>query len=292
MPDPRKPAFTWHAAALRSLNWRARGSLRIIAYHGVCADHERFSPWVPSHYVTQSQLDEQLTLLRHYGHVIDLRELPALEADAANQRRPLAAVTFDDAPANLLRFALPVLEAHAIRATIFAVTDRLDDGGLLPSDEKRASVAADPAHAREALRHMTWHEARRAAREGHWIGAHSCSHAILSRFAPARREHEITQSILAIREKLALRDVPFAYPNGQLGDFDADDIRVLRRLSTPLACSGIAGPNRHPFDRLCLHRNGVGLFHTPARFVAELLGLRDGRHAAEHAKKSANATEA
>ena len=236
----------------------------------------RDAPWMPSHYVTQSALDRHLDAMRRRGTIVHLRDvLPELRP-GRGWREPLYAVTFDDAPANLIPLALPVLDAYGVRGTIFAVTDLLDDGGILPNDRRRMAGAGSPQP--ELLRHMTWDEADVVVRSGHWLGAHTRTHAILSHAGEAARRDEIAGSIEAIRSRYGTDDVPFAFPNGLAGDFDESDISLLRELHVPLACTGIAGANRPPVDLLRLRRNAVGLHHGRAAFSAEMWGLRDWRH--------------
>jgi len=293
-PRPR----LWDVS-LRLVNRRLnRGSLRIIMYHGICADYERDLPWVPSHYVTQSALDDQLGTMRRIGSVVGLREVLGLLRSGRTWRQPLFAITFDDAPANLVRLAAPVLAAHDVSATIFACTDRLEDGGMLEDDARQALLgpggrrggaavtnpvdpdAIDP-NVRESLRCMRWDKALAMVRAGHWLGAHARSHVNLARTEPAKRREEIRGSIAAIRDRLNTSNVPLAYPYGQRSDFGPEDVRLLRELDVPLACTGIAGGNRPPVDLLHLRRNCVGLFHTRTTFAVEVLGLLDRRRRAK-----------
>ena len=277
LPLPRgaPSALRWIAARV------GRDAVRILVYHGVCRDADRDAAWVPSHYVTQSQLDAQLGLLRRLGDLIDAHECSAGRLSTGTHVRPRFVVTFDDAPANLHALAAPVLAAHDVSAVIFAVTDRLDDGALLPDDLRRlyridSTLPFDPA-VRAALRHMTWEEAIDLSHRGHWLGAHTRTHARLSACAPDKRRDEIEGSVSAIRARLRTADVPFAFPYGQPDDFDQTDLQQLRSLDVPAIFTGVSGWNRPPIDPLCLRRNCVGLHHVGARFTAEMLGLRDGR---------------
>jgi peptidoglycan/xylan/chitin deacetylase (PgdA/CDA1 family) len=278
------------STALRWLNHRLnRGSLRILTYHGVCRDADRHAPWVPSHYVTQSALDRQLGLVRTSATLVDLRDVADLIRTGRGWRAPLVAITFDDAPANLLNLAMPVLAAHRVTATAFAVTDFLDTGQILPADARQAvggraarrridaAVGPLPQPIRDGLRHMRWREAATFVAAGHALGAHTATHPILSTCDLATRRDEIARSVQAVAARLGGRCPAFAYPSGQPNDFGAADIATLTELNVPLACSGVAGPNAAPLYRFALRRNCIGLYHTRAAFVAELLGLRDAR---------------
>lgn len=261
----------------------ARGAVRVLVYHGLCRDEQRGAAWMPSHYVTQSEFDRQLTVLRRLGAIVDLREELAEAACGWHSHQARFVITFDDAPANLLTLAEPVLAAHGVRATFFAVTDRLEDGAVLPDDRRRIeraisqSDAAEIPNATAALRHMTWDEALQMIHLGHWMGAHTQTHVRLSACDEAVRRREIENSVAAIRARLHADDVPFAFPYGQAADFGPQDVRLLRELEVPAACTGVPGWNRPPWEPLLLRRNCVGLHHRGSRFFAEVLGLRDGR---------------
>ncbi len=286
------------------LNGRAnRGLLRILLYHGVCADEHEGEPWVPSHYVTQKALDAQLAALRRAGTVIDLREGVALLRSGRRWNETLFAVTFDDAPANLLTRAAPVLAAHGVTATIFACTDRLEDGGLLDEDARQAlyglagrratapgsgpiEVGRIDPQVRDDLRCMRWDEALAMALMGHWLGAHTRAHVRLSQADPARRMAEIAGSVNALRRRLKTTAVPFAYPYGQSDDFGAEDLNLLRALEVPAVCTARPGANAPGGDPLCLRRTAVGLYHRPTRFALEMTGLLDARRRRQAARRS------
>ncbi|MEE8169414.1 MAG: polysaccharide deacetylase family protein [Phycisphaerae bacterium] len=280
-------ADDWSARLIARVN---RGVIRILSYHGVCRDADRAAPWVPSHYVTTSALDDQLGLLRRAGAIVELGELAALLRSGRVWREPLFVVTFDDAPANLLTLAQPILDAHGVCATIFAVTDRLNDGDALPADKRQALFGrtrrgtAAPADAsridpdvRERIRHMRRDEARALISAGHQLGAHTCTHVRLSYANPACRRREIVESVHAVRTALDTDDVAFAYPYGQSTDFGSQDVATLRACGVSIACTGIPGRNLPECEPLLLHRNCIGLYHDRAAFVAEMLSLRGYR---------------
>ncbi|MCK6485561.1 MAG: polysaccharide deacetylase family protein [Phycisphaerae bacterium] len=289
-PRSRCAYRPWRDVAARAIATANRGNLRILTYHGVCRDADHGQPWVPSHYVTASALDRQLELLRRAGTIVDLREMTPLLRSGREWREALFAITFDDAPANLLLLAESILSAHRVSAAVFAVTDRLEDGGLLAEDARQAAFgraarhAADdptsaedgiPTEVRESLRCMRWDELDQMARLGHWIGAHTRSHTVLGRAPSDVRRNEIVRSIVALRNRLGRDDVPFAFPRGQPGDFDSSDVQILRELNVPLAFTAIARPNRLQSDPLMLNRNCIGLHHGHLGFAAEMIGLRD-----------------
>jgi hypothetical protein len=74
---------------------------------------------------------------------------------------------------------------------------------------------ANPAAAEPAL---DWDEVRRLHRQGHTIGAHSETHAMLTAVPRADAEREIAGSIARVGEELGAPCASFAFPNGNHSD--------------------------------------------------------------------------
>ncbi|HKP63081.1 MAG TPA: polysaccharide deacetylase family protein [Polyangiales bacterium] len=73
---------------------------------------------------------------------------------------------------------------------------------------------------------MTWQQLREMHDEGHEIGSHSRSHAILPLVSDAQLEIEIAGSRKALRDKLGFEIQSFCYPNG---DHDERSVRAVER---------------------------------------------------------------
>lgn len=99
--------------------------------------------------------------------------------------RPPVCVTFDDAFANLLEHAVPVLQEFDIPATIFAVSGNL---GAMP----RWELPRGHADARE--RTMTGHELALLPRGLIQIGSHTHTHPRLSRCTPRQIQNQFRRS--------------------------------------------------------------------------------------------------
>ena len=90
------------------------------------------------------------------------------------------------------------------------------------------------------------------------IGAHTMSHAILSRLTDKERRSEISGSIAKVSDMSGAPCRLFAYPNGRLQDFGDLDEAILRENGVVAAVSTVAGPifsNANPFR---LRRYGIG----------------------------------
>lgn len=101
---------------------------------------------------------------------------------------------------------------------------------------------------------LGWEQVREMAARGVAFGAHTMSHPILTRVSPAAAEAEIGGSKRIIEERLGSRISLFAYPNGQLGDWDEALMGMLRRLGFACAVTTVEGVNTPARDRMELFR--------------------------------------
>ncbi|MBE7218384.1 MAG: polysaccharide deacetylase family protein [Caulobacteraceae bacterium] len=114
----------------------------------------------------------------------------------AGPDRPWATFSFDDAPASVLGAGLPILEAHGLRATIYACPGLA--GGV-------TSLG----------RLMDAGELRRAAAGGHEIGCHTNSHRDLARASSAETRAELDASAAGFAAAGLPPPATFAYPYGE-----------------------------------------------------------------------------
>jgi len=294
---------------------RSAAAARILTYHGLCRDEHAGQEWVPDSFVTVRRFEWQMEYLAEKMVPIRLDELAAMLKRGDPPTPRTVVVTFDDGLANTVRLAAPILAKYGLKATFFLTTALIGTEQLLWFDRLRwirrlaapAVVRGDdllsgridpkkadvrdvlarldpwwaeirgriPTHVLDALRLMTWEEARALQRAGHSIGAHTRNHAILSAQPDPVRQEEIIGSVREVRERCGTSWLPFAYPNGQPGDFDHRDAEWLRACEVGCAVTTVAGPNQADQDLLRLRRNSIGRYHTHAGFLAELAGLRD-----------------
>ncbi|HEY3354817.1 MAG TPA: polysaccharide deacetylase family protein [Polyangia bacterium] len=129
-PGARARAGAWLQRAARRLAGRPRPRLLVLFYHRVCL-LER-DPQLLT--VSPDHFAEHLTVLRDAGPVVDLRAgVAALAAGTLPDRA--VAVTFDDGYADNCDVAAPLLERHAVPATVFVTTAGIDAGRELYWDE-------------------------------------------------------------------------------------------------------------------------------------------------------------
>ncbi len=164
----RRPIF--REAALSALErcgvfkraFQQRRALRVLCYHGVCADDEAGAPWVPATFVTAGAFAAQLDMLRRYGPAVTVAEWLAADPDAPAESA--WAITFDDVAACAFDHARPVLARYGVRATWYIATGHVTSGRLFDSDVVRL-VRACPELVSPAAREAAEHIVRR--RGGH-----------------------------------------------------------------------------------------------------------------------------
>lgn len=98
-----------------------------IMYHRVLPKQDsRYRIEEPGMIVTPETLEMQIREIKRNFDVVSLSEW----IDAANQNLPLpkkaCAITFDDGWADNFEYAFPILKAEQVKATVFAVAEKMD----------------------------------------------------------------------------------------------------------------------------------------------------------------------
>jgi peptidoglycan/xylan/chitin deacetylase (PgdA/CDA1 family) len=144
-------------------------------------------------------------------------------------------ITFDDGFADFTEHALPVLQQHGLRSTMYVVT------GCVGS----TSTWLEPVG--EGDRPMLgWSEIEALARAGVEIGAHTHSHPQLDIISRSTAWEEIRRSKGVLEHRLGREILSFAYPFG----FHGPRVRALvQRAGFRSACAvkdALSGPGDDP----------------------------------------------
>ena len=86
------------------------------------------------------------------------------------------------------------------------------------------------------------------------VGAHSCTHALLSTLAKAAQQEEIQGSKMVLEEILGHPIASFAYPFGARSDYDAGTVSTVRQTGFERACANFPGTVWRRSDRFQLPR--------------------------------------
>ncbi len=186
-------ALLWWAGSLAGglLRGRRRGAV-VLCYHGI-ADGQR------------RRFARQMALLA--DRAIDSADVEA--AARAGGPRLKVCVTFDDAFANLLRNALPVMQQLEVPATIFAVAGDLGERPCWPMP---------PGHPEAAERTLAAGQIARARSGLCRFGSHTLTHADLRALTPGAAREQLVRSRERLREILQEPVEDLALPFGSYDD--------------------------------------------------------------------------
>jgi peptidoglycan/xylan/chitin deacetylase (PgdA/CDA1 family) len=105
---------------------------------------------------------------------------------------------------------------------------------------------------------MRWEEAREVAAGGIELGAHTCTHPILSSVTSLEElNHEIAGSKHRIEQQLDRAVDHFCYPNGAVRDFNPDAVAAVQAAGYRSSVTTEPGLNYPAADRFRLLRIGV-----------------------------------
>jgi peptidoglycan/xylan/chitin deacetylase (PgdA/CDA1 family) len=234
------------AGPARRRNGLALGPL-VLEYHAVS------ETWPADLSVTPSQFREQLERLLDKGYV------GATLSDAARETaepRRMVAVTFDDAHLSVFELAYPILSSLGLAATVFAVTDFVEDGR--PLHWQRRQDWDGTAHEHE-MRGMNWAQLAQLAEAGWEIGSHTRTHPRLTQLANDTLDRELRGSREACEEALGRPCRSLAYPFG-----DADARVAHRAAAAGYTVAAIEDPGR--LDPFLYPRVGIYRRDSMARF--------------------------
>jgi peptidoglycan/xylan/chitin deacetylase (PgdA/CDA1 family) len=153
-------------------------------------------------------------------------------------------VTFDDAFADIAKYALPVLQRYGFGATVFVVTGHI--GGTNAWDEARGS-AIHPLMTAEQL--CYW------AAQGFEFEAHTRTHPDLATVPAAAAAEELLRSRDELAALLGHSVTIFAYPYGRYNKAVCDSARAIYEM----AFTTLEGLNNLQTDPILLKRSCVGL---------------------------------
>lgn len=193
------PAHQLWLTALRAI--ASRRPL-ILGYHGVAAASWREDPFLLQ--LSPERFHRQLELLSDAGFrfttVADLLHRTRGAAGGAG----VAAISFDDGLRNNLTTALPILQEFGVPATVYVPSGWL--GGRNPWIDDGADNAI-----------LTSEELRHLSQAGWEVGAHTVTHADLSRLDYAGCLKEIQRSCADLQEVTGRPVTTLAYPFGRYG---------------------------------------------------------------------------
>lgn len=207
------------------------------------------------------RFEEQLGALRERRRVVPLADaVAALGSPAAAE---LAALTFDDGYRDFAELAVPRLARLGLHATLFVPAGHV--GG---SNTWDAGVAAE-------RRILDATELRALDPSVVEIGAHGLDHRRLAGLSQAALRAETHDARRRLEDLCGRRVRFFAYPYGQLDDFDEAAEEAVAAAGFEAACSTHFGRGSLPSERFRLRRVGFEPRDTLESSILKLDGAYD-----------------
>ncbi|HML34137.1 polysaccharide deacetylase family protein [Sporomusa sphaeroides] len=143
-----------------------------------------------------------LTLAQLYEGLSGSRQLPSRSV----------VLTFDDGYADIMTYALPLLQRYNMKASVFVVTDMAG---------QKCSWLKD----HESNQLMTWEQMEEWLEAGMEIGSHTLTHPRLNRLSDENIQYELVASKEILETRLKTKVEVICYP---YGDIDERVIRFAR----------------------------------------------------------------
>jgi peptidoglycan/xylan/chitin deacetylase (PgdA/CDA1 family) len=172
----------------------------ILCYHAVDPD------WVSPLSIHPSQFARQVAWLARRRKVVPLQQAVGRLRPSGRLPAGLATLTFDDGFESLYRHALPVLQKHALPATVFLVAETLTPAG------RTVDWVDDPPA--DPLRTLTLEQVLEMKAAGITFGSHSFSHRDLTALSDDECERDLRMSRELLEDLLHERVRLLAYPRG------------------------------------------------------------------------------
>jgi peptidoglycan/xylan/chitin deacetylase (PgdA/CDA1 family) len=257
-------ARTGRIAGLGHLRGARRpNTLRVLMYH-------KITDTAPNSIaVSVTSFAEQQRFLRDYYAVVSLEQVRRWFFQ--NEPLPARAVllTFDDGYRDNLLNAYPILARYGHPAVLFVPTSFVGSTRPLPHDH---GFPPNPT--------LNWDEIRQML-DLFEVGAHGCTHRVLTRIPSKEAHDEIVNSKRAIEARLNLAVRAFSYPKGSIRDFSPELEKYVRHAGFDIAFTTRPGIVRHgSANPLALRRHnvedyGLAYFRALLDGSANLLAIKD-----------------
>jgi peptidoglycan/xylan/chitin deacetylase (PgdA/CDA1 family) len=242
----------------RTTAWRARGEpsrpgLRVLFYHRVADAPDPLA-------ISPRRFAGQMDLLSAEGYrVIDVVDAAGLLARGEPAQQVIA-LSFDDGYRDVAENALPVLERHGFRGTVFVATGVVDGSATFSWYRRQPPV-------------LSWPEIV-ALDRGPTLSfeAHTVTHPDLRAVDDADAEREIAGSKAALESRLGRPVTGFCYPAGLYGERER---RLVQTAGYRVATTCEPGANPPRCDPLTLRRIAVDGGDRLSDFYAKVRGGHD-----------------
>jgi len=204
--------------------------LTILTYHSINDEIN------PDETVTPEEFEKQLQYIKENYKVISLEDaVEYLQTDIKKISDSIV-ITFDDGYSDNYHNAYPLLKKHNFPATIFLISDLIDDKGGKYLSQSQIHEMMDNNIS---------------------FGSHTISHRILTGLRNEEIIGEIRDSKDILESQLGNKINSFAYPVGTRADFDDTTVGIVKEYKYTYACSNVYGMNDENSDIFALKRIGI-----------------------------------
>ena len=204
--------------------------LTILTYHSINDEIN------PDETVTPEEFEKQLQYIKENYKVISLEDaVEYLQTDIKKISDSIV-ITFDDGYSDNYHNAYPLLKKHNFPATIFLISDLIDDKGGKYLSQSQIHEMMDNNIS---------------------FGSHTISHRILTGLRNDEIIGEIRDSKDILESQLGNKINSFAYPVGTRADFDDETAEIVKEYKYTYACSNVYGMNDENSDIFALKRIGI-----------------------------------
>jgi peptidoglycan/xylan/chitin deacetylase (PgdA/CDA1 family) len=199
--------------------------------------------------VTPSDFGRQIEWLKERCEIVPFRAIRS-QVRSPTKGKPLVAVTFDDGYEDNHRYALPILAAQGVVATLFVTTGLVDGDSKVIAGLSRAwGVDSDQ------IQGLSWSQVSEMRVEGFEIGAHTRTHPVLTRLTETDALEEIVSSRSTIEDHLNEAVSLFAYPFGDPREHVSDRmLSLVAQVGFESAASVLYRGVRHDEDPMSIPR--------------------------------------
>jgi len=201
----------------------------ILMYHSVGNESEYGN-------VSTDRLRRDLAFLTEQFEVATLKDL------TCDERAGRVALTFDDGFLNFYTDALPIIEEYGVPATVFVVTNAIDN--------QETELNADETMSHSELAELVDHDLVT-------IGNHTRTHPVLTEVdEEATLREEIIDAKEELRDRLGIAAEMFCYPGGHHNQRVTDIVRESHELAVATENNSTFS-DRYRLPRIVAHLSEV-----------------------------------
>jgi peptidoglycan/xylan/chitin deacetylase (PgdA/CDA1 family) len=256
----------FEAILARSAHARRAGRTVVLCYHSVHPSKRLAS-------ATPRLFEQQIEWLQEHCDIVPYDSIRRLTS-SSNSGKPVVAITFDDGYEDNYTYALPILLAHEIPATVFVTTGLIDRDPRIIRRFSRLWRASD-----DDVRGLSWTQVSEMREAGLEIGAHTHSHPNLFKIEEHKVLEEIGNSRTRLEEHLEEPVRLFAYPFGKprqhLSGRTVDLVASLGFESAATICYRGARPTDSPLSipRFPVTKDSVQVLAAKVYGQLDVIGL-------------------